>query len=39
MSKKTKLGSWFTDPIKRSWVEETKKTSKNLINESELDWV
>ena len=39
MSKKTKLGSWFTDPIKRSWVEETKKTSKNLINESDLDWV
>lgn len=29
----------FIDPFKRSWIEETKKMSKSLINESDFDWV
>ncbi len=35
MSKKTKLGSWFTDPMKRSWVNENDSTNE----ESDFDWV
>jgi len=35
MSKKTKLGSWFTDPMKRSWINRD-----TLINEeSDFEWV
>lgn len=29
----------FIDPFKRSWVEESKKNSKNIIKESDFEWV